>query len=101
MGSYAISLRRRAESRDFDGVGFTFSPSYLGTKLCCVFGFVLGCLFVCLFVFFLFVCLFVCLVAPWYLGFLQLLHFLFNNKSSSDRRCHELDRLQRKKNFLA
>ena len=36
----------------------------------------------------------------WYLGILQLLHFLLTSKSTSDRQGHELDRLQRKKIVL-
>ena len=68
----------------FNRVGFTFSPSCLGTAVCCF----LLCWLLGLLSF---------LSEPWYLGLLQLLHFLFTTKRSSDRQGHELDRVQRKK----
>ena len=57
----------------------------LGSVVC------VGCFWWCL--------LFLFWWESWYLGILQLLHFLLTSKRTSDRQGHELDRLQRKKMF--
>ena len=79
-----LCLALARQCRKKKSVGFTFSPSCLGTAVCCF----LLCWLLGLLSF---------LSEPWYLGLLQLLHFLFTSKRSSDRQGHELDRVQRKK----